>query len=362
MSKLIFAVTNDLSYDQRMDRIAATLADAGYEVLLVGRKRKDSKALTGKPYRQKRLFCGFDKGILFYAVYSVRLCWFLLWQPADVFCAIDLDTILPVYIASRIRKKKRVYDAHELFTEQKEVLHRKAIHRFWLAVERFAIPRFSHGYTVNGFIQSELQKRYGVTYSIIRNLPRKTNITAGDADAEKWILYQGSVNEGRCFETLIPAMQKVNARLVICGKGNFFDQTQSLIKQYGVEDKVLLKGYLLPEELAQLTPKAYTGLTLFEREGMNQYYSLANRFFDYIMAGVPQVCVNYPEYASICARYPVALLIDDTKPATIAEALNNLLSGNVLHKELQQNCLAAREVLNWENESAGLRQFYKQLG
>jgi glycosyltransferase involved in cell wall biosynthesis len=160
------------------------------------------------------------------------------------------------------------------------------------------VPKFRSGYTVNGFIADELLRRYNVRYAVVRNLPRLTILPAHIEQKEKWILYQGSVNEGRCFETLIPAMKEVNARLVICGKGNFFEQAVALVKQHQLESKIEFKGYIKPDELLALTPTAYIGLTLFESEGMNQYHSLANRFFDYPMAGIPQVCVNYPGICS----------------------------------------------------------------
>jgi hypothetical protein len=40
---------------------------------------------------------------------------------------VDLDTILPIYFASVIKGKNRVYDAHELFTEQKEIVTRPSV-------------------------------------------------------------------------------------------------------------------------------------------------------------------------------------------------------------------------------------------
>ncbi len=344
-----------------MHRIAGTMAVAGYDVLLVGRKRKASIDLTQQPYRQKRLGCFFEKGLWFYAEYNLRLFFFLLLQKADIICAIDLDTILPVYFVTTIKKQKRVYDAHELFTEQKEVITRPSIHSFWLRVERFAVPKFRNGYTVNGFIADELLKRYKVQYKVVRNLPRLTVLPNIVSRNEKWILYQGAVNEGRCFETLIPAMKMVNAKLVICGNGNFFEQAVALVKQYQLESKIEFRGYVAPGELVRLTPTAYIGLTLFESKGMNQYHSLANRFFDYPMAGIPQVCVNYPEYAAINRDQTIAYLIADTSPETIAAAVNNLLSDDVLYKQLRQNCLAARNVLNWEHEQLRLLDFYRDL-
>jgi glycosyltransferase involved in cell wall biosynthesis len=361
LPQIIFTVTNDLTYDQRMHRIAGTLSRNGFDVLLVGRKMKTSFPLQPKPFEQKRLHCFFEKGFPFYAEYNFRLFFFLLFTRADIVCAIDLDTILPVYFVSAIKRQKRVYDAHELFTEQQEIISRPGIYRFWLMIERFAVPKFRKGYTVNDMLVKEFSKRYQVQYGLIRNLPFYRASADEPTMPEKIIIYQGAVNEGRCFETLIPAMEQVQARLVVCGTGNFIEQAKQLTQQYCLEDKILFYGSLLPEILAEHTQQAYIGVTLFEAGGMNQYHSLANRFFDYIMAGKPQVCVNYPAYASINSEYEVAYLVDDTQPGTIAAALNRLLTDNVLYNRLQTNCRQAKEVLNWTHEQDHLIRFYRDV-
>src|SRR5205809_915929 len=122
-----------------MQRICTSLATSGYDVILAGRKLKNSTSLQPKPFKRKRINCFFERGFSFYAEYNLRLfCW-LLFQKSDIICAIDLDTILPCYFVSLFRKKKRVYDAHELFTEQKEIVTRRSVHKFWLAVEKFGV-------------------------------------------------------------------------------------------------------------------------------------------------------------------------------------------------------------------------------
>lgn len=344
-----------------MQRIAGSLHREGYQVILVGRSDRKAGVLTDRGFRQKRLRCFISGGFLFYAEYNLRLFCYLLFIKADIFCAIDLDTIVPVYLAGLLKKKKRVYDAHELFTGLQEVITNKKVCRFWLWIEKTFVPRFPSGYTVNQWIADELERRYHVHYRVIRNLPVSSPATQNPLPEKKWIIYQGAVNEGRCFETLIPAMKEVDAQLVICGKGNFFDQAVQLVRQYGLESKIIFKGALAPETLQKLTPTAYLGVTLFEATGMNQYHSLANRFFDYCMAGIPQLCVNYPEYAAINEQYRIALLIDDTRPETIAAGLNTLLTDPVLYKTLQQNCYQAREFLNWQQEEKTLFLFYQTV-
>ncbi len=343
-----------------MQRICHSLVKEDFEVLLVGRLLKDSIPLKKNSYAQKRLKCFFNKGLSFYVEYNFRLFFFLLFQKVDFICAIDLDTILAVYFVSVLRNKKRVYDAHELFTEQKEIITRPFVHSIWLMIEKFTVPKFKNGYTVNQFIQNEFKIKYGVEYEVIRNLPIKPEINVSSS-IMNFIIYQGAVNEGRSFETLIPAMKKIETTLVICGKGNYFEQTKRLIEENKIANKVELRGYVSPDELFQLTPHAKFGLTLFESAGLNQYQSLSNRFFDYIMAGIPQVCVDFPEYKKINDEYNIAVMIENTEINTLVQTMNNLLNDTVVCERLRQNCLKARETLNWQNEEIKLKTFWKNI-
>jgi glycosyltransferase involved in cell wall biosynthesis len=340
-----------------MIRICSSLQNAGYQCTLVGKKHAGDIELEEQPYQQKRLNLFFKKGFLFYAEYNIKLFFYLLFAKADVFCCIDIDTMLANYLASAIRGKKRVYDAHEYFSQMKEVVTRKNIYNVWHTIERKLIPKFKFGYTVSQSIANEFKNLYQVDYATIRNLPllQKEDTTT----KEYVIVYQGAVNHGRGFESLIPAMQQVDAMLNIYGDGNFLTETEQLIQQYNLSNKVLLKGKLKPEELKKTTAKAYIGINLVENTGLSQYYSLANKFFDYIQHGIPQVTMNYPEYAAINNQFNVALLIQSIEPTEIAQALNTLLQNKTLYATLRQNCIAAAQVFNWQAEEKKLIAFYK---
>jgi glycosyltransferase involved in cell wall biosynthesis len=353
-----------------MARICSSLADAGYQVTLVGRKTNPLPSLPSTSYKQVRLPVWFAKGKLFYLEYNFRLFFFLLFKKLDIICAIDLDTIMPCLLVSKIKGAKRAYDAHELFTEMKEVVSRPIIHKLWLWVEKTAVPRFPKGYTVNQFIVEELQRRYGVNYEIVRNLPKAkgSQSTIENADNNllsnlppKFFLYQGAVNEGRSFETLIPAMKTVSIPLVIAGDGNFMPEVKKLITEHKVTDKVILLGAVKPASLRLITPKAWYGITIFESTGLNQFYSLANRFFDYIQGGIPQLCADYPEYAAINNQYNIAWMISDLSVPALSATLNKLTDDLVLYTRLRENCTIAARELCWENEQKTLIAFYEKL-
>ena len=360
MKKLVFTVTNDLNFDQRMIRICTSLALAGYDVSLVGRRQKKSISLQAHPFRQKRLFCFFEKGKAFYIEYNIRLFLFLLFKKSDLICAIDLDTILPCYLVSKFKKVKRVYDAHELFCEMKEIVTRPRIYKIWKRIERFTVPNFDYGYTVNGLIRDEFKKMYGKNYEVIRSVPVLKSFIIPQKE-EKYVLYQGAVNEGRSFETIIPAFRQISAKLIIAGDGNFMKTAKELVEKHQLTEKITFTGKLRPDELFRYTSKAWIGLTIFENNGLSNYYSLANRFFDYIHACVPQLCVEYPAYIDLNKRFNIAVLIKDLDSDNIAKTLNQMLNDESLYRELQKNCLKAREELNWQEEEKNLIGFYQNL-
>ncbi|MEO6670181.1 MAG: glycosyltransferase [Ferruginibacter sp.] len=360
MPILYFTVTTDLTYDQRMIRICSSLANVGYKVVLVGRKKKESQALTAQPFHQKRINCLFEKGKLFYVECNLRLFFFLIFKKMDAICAIDLDTILPCYYIGSIKKIKRIYDAHELFCEMKEIVSRPKIYKVWKWIERKTVPHFKFGYTVNQPIADEFEKMYGCRYEVIRSIAVYNEVLE-EQKKEKYILYQGAVNEGRSFETLIPAMKMVNAQLVICGDGNFMTQAKQLVADNQLTGKVIFKGMVEPTALKHYTAAAYIGITLFEKDSRSNYFSLANRFFDYTHAATPQLCVDYPVYREINDQHHVAVLIDDLSPENIASHLNEMLNDKTGWQSMTANCRKASKILNWQNEEIKLVSFYKNI-
>ena len=358
---IILTVTNDLNYDQRMIRICTSLNNAGYKVTLIGFKRKNSKPLSERPYGQVRIPVLAEQGKLLYGGYWLMLFFYLLFKRCDALCAIDLDTILPVYLVSLIRNKRRVYDAHELFTELKEVVTKPREKKIWDWIEGTTIPNFHHNYTVGDFCSLYFMEKYGKQFAVVRNATVLQPLIIPEKK-EKYILYQGWVNEGRCFEELIPAMQQVDAKLIVCGEGNFFRQAKELPIQHNVQDKISFKGFVPPQELKEYTLNAYIGLTLFHAISKSNEYSLANRFFDYMHNGVPQVCMNFPEYRKVNEEYEIAALVNEAMtPDDIAAALNKLLNDTEYYNTLQQNCLLAREKYCWQHEEKTLLHVYEQV-
>lgn len=101
-----------------MIRICSSLQAAGYEVMLVGRKRRQSLPLVERPFLQHRINCHFEAGKLFYLEFNLRLLKYLWQHPASIINSVDLDTLLPGYWSAAYVPR------HSVFTTRTNILRK----------------------------------------------------------------------------------------------------------------------------------------------------------------------------------------------------------------------------------------------
>ncbi|HUM53058.1 MAG TPA: glycosyltransferase [Chitinophagales bacterium] len=359
--KIILCVTNDLVFDQRMQRICTTLANNNFQIELVGRLLECSKSVATFPFLQTRLTCFFNKGFLFYLEFNIRLFFYLLFTNVDIICGCDLDTLPAAVFAAKLKRKKVVYDAHEYFPESPELVGKPMKQSVWFFIEKLLVKRTDTLYTVTNSIAQIFNKKYKVDCKVIRNLPFK-NTHNSQHTTQNYLLYQGAVNVGRGLNEMLLVMLKIeNATFYIAGNGDEMEHITHSIKELKLENKVKLLGKKTPDELKQITQQAYIGINLLENRGLSYYYSLGNKTFDYIQAGIPQVLIGFPEYIALNKKYNIGIVVEELTIENIETAIKNLIQDKNLYNDLQQNCLKAREELCWENEEKKLIEIYQKL-
>lgn len=348
-----------MNFDQRVQRIAKTLAENDYEVSVIGRVLPNSPPLLPTKYYQYRLKCFFNKGKLFYAEFNIRLFFYLFLKKYNPITANDLDTVLGVYFSSFFKKTTLVFDAHEYFTEVPELQNRDAVKKTWAWIEQKFIPKFHKHYTVNNSLAELFEQNLNTKFNVVRNVPYFIQHSENFIPKEKYILYQGALNEGRGLENMIKAMSKIDMALKIAGDGDLTQYLKDQVRKEGLEHKVQFLGKIEPKKLPELTKNAFIGINLLENMGLNYYYSLANKFFDYIQAEVPQICVDFPEYNLINNQFKVAILLENIEVKTLVENINLLVKNKELYQELKLNCIAAKQKFCWENEAKRLLEIYE---
>ncbi len=358
--KVILSVTNDLTSEQRVHKVCLFLKNAGFDVTMVGRKRRKSLPLDKRSYNTRRLFLFFEQGPLFYAEYNLRLFFFLLFKPADILVANDLDTLLANYWASKIKGSRLVHDSHEYYTGVPELEGRPFVQKVWKKIERAIFPKLKAVYTVNESIAKLYRDEYGVEVKVVRNFPLlvnrsgqhlKTKKELGLPESKKIVLYQGSVNVDRGLLEAIEAMQFVEgAVLLIVGDGDILEEVKSRAKQLGLNEKVLFRKKVPFEELWHYTSHADLGISLDKDTNINYKFSLPNKIFDFVHAGVPVLASNLVEIRNIFSKYEIGLLSEDHNPRQIAEKMNFMLNDAGKRKVWAENAAHASKELCWQNE------------
>jgi glycosyltransferase involved in cell wall biosynthesis len=368
LKRVILSVTNDLVTDQRMDRVCNTLVKMGFDVLLVGRRRKQSLPMKPRQYRMKRMRLLFNKGPCFYAEYNIRLFFFLLFNKAGLLVSNDLDTLIANYLASGIRQLPLVHDCHEYFRGVPELNGRPCTIRAWKMIEDYIFPKLRSVYAVNASIAEIYRKEYGNDIRVIRNVPvSKTNIAAknkvdlGIPADSKIILYQGAVNIDRGLEEAILAMKFIREKtyLLIVGSGDVMDQLKILSVKEGVSDKVIFTGPVALEDLHEYTLMAELGLSIEKDVSLNYHFCLPNKFLDYIQARVPVLVSPLPEMKAIVEKYRIGEMIENHDPQYLATKFDSLLRNDQKLSFFRDNLQKAATDLCWENEEQELMNIYR---
>ncbi|MBA2610873.1 MAG: glycosyltransferase [Bacteroidetes bacterium] len=366
----VVSVINDLVTDNRVNKTCLALIECGYEVVLIGRELPNSLPIKGWPFTTIRMRLLFLKGPLFYFFFNFRLFFKLLFKKADLLLANDLDTLLPNYWVSKIKNVPLIYDSHELFCEVPELLESPIKRKIWLRIEKGVVPKLKNCITVNESIAKIFEEKYKVKFHSVKNIsaPIENFIPLSKQQLglpvnKKIILLQGAgINIDRGAEELIDAMKFVdNAFLLIIGGGDCWNILQKKVKDQNLSGKILLIDKMPKLQLTSYTFNADLGISIDKNTNLNYYYSLPNKIFDYLQAGIPILASRLPEIEKIITAYKVGDFIDDHKPETIAKKINQILSAEELLQEYKGNAKVGAAELNWTNEKQKLITIINKL-
>ena len=362
--KIFISTSNDISTDNRVNKVAVLLEDLGYDVEWIGREMKDSVALH-RSFCTRRMKLLNSKGGLFYAEFQIRLFFELLFRcnRKSMLLSNDLDTLLPNFLISRLFGIPMVYDSHEYFCGVPEIQGRW-VQRIWRAVEGFIFPRLEHIWTVNDSIAELYLKDYGIRPKVFRNISPQPKIQAksrlelGLPQEVKIAINQGSgMNIDRGLEEAVEAVSGMEGwLLLLVGGGDAIPKLQTLVRQKGLNEKVRFIPRVPYSELLQYTQAADVGLSLDKDTNINYRYSLPNKLFDYIHCNLPVVTSKVVEVRKIVENYGIGQTVDPEDIPALREALHE-----VSLKSYDSNLKKAQRELNWEKEQEVLKAFYAQF-
>lgn len=290
-------------------------------------------------------------------------------QNADIYHSNDLNTLTQGVICAKLRLKKRklVYDSHEVQTDRTGYDPR--IIKIW---EKSLLPFVDITIVENHTRAAKHAELYGDypvpvhNYSDLYDIKDRKDIDIhgklGISKDEKILLYQGGIQEGRGLEQLVQMMPKVKAgTLLFIGDGKLKPKLEQMVEEQELQTRVKFLSKVPLAELPSFTKAAYLGFQVLQNTSFNHYSASSNKLFEYIMAHVPVVGCDFPEIKKVIDSESVGLSVDAASTDSIAHAVNTLVEDEEQRDRYSQNCEIAKHKYNWDAEKETFLSVYSKL-
>ncbi len=368
--------------DVRVMREAVSLLEAGLSVTVVDiepNRQPREELVQGVLFKHARapswrMLGRFKPWLLTKVSQMLGSMFTVLRTPADIYHAHDITALPACYLAAVLRRKKLVFDAHELPVTDPSITQRPLLRRFATLLLRRMVPRCDGVMTVSPPIGPEIQRRFGgPAVTLVRNLPSYQAVARTDRlrhylnlpPETRIALYQGGFQLNRALDSLVYAAPFLapNTIIALLGWGPIQAQLEALIKETGVEDRVKIVPRVPYEELLEWTASADIGLTLFSANwSASIAMCLPNKLFEYLMAGLPVLTTPLEAIVEIVERYDVGRVVPSLEPSVIGQAINEVLEDQAALERMRANALrASAQDLHWAVESQRLIEFYQHL-
>jgi glycosyltransferase involved in cell wall biosynthesis len=224
--------------------------------------------------------------------------------------------------------------------------------------------------TVSDSIANQYGKEYGIKALTVRNCPVKVRDILpfpreeiGVDPHHLLLILQGTgINADRGGEELIDAINLTDdVSLLVVGSGDVLEFMKKKVSELSLGSRVIFISVCQKEELMRYTKTADAGLSLDKNTNENHNFSLPNKLFDYIGAGIPVIASDLYEIRRILTEHRCGILIPAVNPGEISKAIIRLRDDRSLLSELKHNAFIASESLNWDVESVKVKEFYSAI-
>lgn len=221
--------------------------------------------------------------------------------------------------------------------------------------------------TVGPRLALELQKHYNLPDcpAVVRNIPGR--IALPSQPQTEWplrILYHGQLLPQRGLEALIDSVAawRVPHTLTIRGDGpeGYVRLLHRKVEQSRLNQRISFVPALPPDDVMPVAAEtADLGVHFTPLETTQRHFSLPNKLFEYIGAGLAVAISPGLDLRDIVERHGVGVVSRTAGAPAIAETINALTCADVA--AFRQNARQASQILCWEAEQGVLRKVLEPL-
>lgn len=367
----------DFLHASRDLREARTALDHGVadDVLLVGRHRpglasterlSDSMRIRRLGLLTSRLPKGKPFALLKMIEAHYKYLWFLKEARPTIIHCHSLAALPAAVAAAKQTGSRIIYDCHELETERNGLTG--LAQKIDRVIESKLIRKCDAVITVNDSIAKWYATRYQMAPPVVvRNVPEPLAPSARSSELLRdrfqippdhlIFIYLGAFFTGRRIEQLLSVFKQTSAdrHLVLMGYGPLQPAIEAAALQH---PNIHLMPAVPHDEVLQYTAGADVGISGGENVCLSYYYSLPNKLFEYLLAGLPVLVNDWPEMVSLVERYGCGWIVSDDEKSW-KHTIDTLTRDDIARA--QSGVKAAQGSLKWENEAEKLLEVYRRV-
>jgi glycosyltransferase involved in cell wall biosynthesis len=269
-----------------------------------------------------------------------------------------------------------VVSIHDLsFEHLPQTFNRRSRTQLRLTV-RHSARRAAKILTLSEHTRRDVIETYGVAPDVVSAIPLAAPAHFGPVTHDKelqrvrhtygidgdYVLSVGSIQPRKNLVRLIKAYAALRGaragnkcpKLVIVGKCAWlYDETLRALEQTGVEDSVVLTGYVPEPDL----PALYSGALCFIYPSYFEGFGLPP--LEAMKCGAPVIVGNATSLPEVVGE--AALKVDPFDVSAIAAAMDQLINNSELRAELRVKGLARAKMFDWNDTAQRTLAVYEQV-
>lgn len=360
--KILMTLSNPYKPDNRVEKEAKSLIDAGYSVTILAWDR-ECKYPANQEYDRIKVHriqvqSLYKSGLS--NIFKILLFYFHAFKYINkkkfhiVHCH-DLDTLFVGVVAKIIYKCFLIYDAHEYYPEMvfQPYIIRKMLAYFEIVFIFYADKIFvASSYTAKKLKKHTLKNVYVINnaaklsdYKIytddIMNIKKKLCIN----EDQIIVTYIGGYSKNRRIKELAFAAKGLkNITVLIVG-----DMTGTEIPEIAEEIKnIKYLGWIQPEEVPLFTKLSDVCYYVYDPKSRYSDYVNPNGLFNALAAGKPIICTDVGDMGDIVRKERCGFLVEEPTINNIKKILSTITKRTKLIQEYTENAQrVSAERYNW---------------
>lgn len=285
---------------------------------------------------------------------------------ADIYHFHDPE-LLPYGKKLKKQNKIVIYDSHEDVPRQimaKEwipLFCRKIVSMIYEKYEKSVAVKLDCVIAATPHIQKIFEDNGAVSYTV-KNYPILCDIHGNNEDyseREFYACYAGGLTEVRGITDIIKAMGSGSGKLLLAG--SIDEEYEKELKCLNGYEKTKLLGFLNRTQIEEMYNRSRVGLAVL-RKTPNHVNALAIKLFEYMAAGIPIVCSDFPLWIEIVEKNGCGICVEPENIEEIEKAIEYLFLHPYEAKKMgDRGKKVVREKYNWKMEEKRLVQVYRNL-